>query len=130
MKKILVAEDEIPLSQSLKLKLENEGFGVDVAENGEQAIQMLTQNKYDFILLDLIMPKKDGFQVLQEKEKMGVATPVAVTTNLSQNEDKEKTEKYGIANYFVKSNSSITEIINYVKAKLPRNASQDEKGTS
>jgi DNA-binding response OmpR family regulator len=69
-KKILIGEDERPMAQAMMLKLTRAGYAVTTASNGEEVMEYLLKNKYDLLLLDIMMPKKDGFTVLREmKEK-------------------------------------------------------------
>ncbi len=118
-KKILIVEDEKPMARALELKLDKSGFEADLAYDGKQALTMLGDKKYDLILLDLVMPVKDGFDVLKDMKKKGDKTPVIVSTNLSQGADKKKTEQYDIvSDYFVKSDISISEVVERVKKVL------------
>ncbi|MBP9820854.1 response regulator [Candidatus Saccharibacteria bacterium] len=110
-KKILIAEDEKPLAHAMELKLSNAGYVVTVANDGDQAIQYLKNNKYDLLLLDLIMPVSDGFNVLQNMKISKNKTPVIVMSNLSQEEDKIKTTNFGVKDFFIKSDTSLAELI-------------------
>jgi DNA-binding response OmpR family regulator len=116
MKKILVAEDEQALSEALSLKLEHEGFETARAEDGEKAIELITAGGIDLVILDLIMPKIDGFGVLEEMKERGLHTPVIVASNLSQKEDEAKAKSLGAKDYFIKSNVPISELVEKVKA--------------
>ena len=69
MKKILVAEDEKPLARALQLKLSKSGFEVRNAFDGAEALEAVTKDKFDLVLLDLVMPKTDGFKFLEELQK-------------------------------------------------------------
>lgn len=115
IKKILIAEDEKPLSRALSLKLTNEGYEVEAAYDGAEAVEKLKKGGFDLLLLDLIMPKKDGFGVLEERKKAKIKTPVLVLTNLSQDQDKEKVLKLGATDFFIKSDSPISSIVDHVK---------------
>ena len=116
--KILVAEDEKPMAKALELKLTSVGFEVEVAFDGEEAIKKIKDNKYDLILLDLVMPKVDGFEVLKEIQKLKLATPVIVSSNLSQEEDRKKAKDLGAKDYFVKSDTTLNELVEKVKQNL------------
>jgi len=118
MKRILVAEDEKPLAQAVTAKLENEGFEVTVAHNGAEAIEALKKESFDLAILDLVMPDMDGFEVLESLQKDGNKTPAVVVSNLAQGVDQEKAEKYGIKKYFIKSNTSLSEIVVEIKKIL------------
>lgn len=117
-KKIIVAEDEKPLALAMQLKLKKEGVEADVVGNGEELLAHLGQNHYDLIVMDLVMPKMDGFKVLESLHQSGNSTPIIVTSNLSQEEDKAKAMKLGAKAYLIKSNTHIAEIINQIKAAL------------
>lgn len=117
-KKILVVEDDRPLSRALELKLTNEGFQPIVVSDGEQALKILENEKFDLILLDLILPKVDGFGVLAELKSKNSTIPVIVLSNLGQEADAKKAKELGALNYFIKSDTSIASIIEYIKANL------------
>lgn len=119
-KYILVAEDDMAYASVYKRKLEAEGFDAQVVNDGEAALGAVKQRKPDLIILDLLMPKKDGFSVLVELKNSADTknVPVLVATNLSQEVDVEKAMKAGAADFFVKSNISISEMIEKVKKHL------------
>jgi DNA-binding response OmpR family regulator len=117
-KKILIIEDEKPLAHALELKLTHDGFEVFIGANGEDGLAILEKEKFALILLDLVMPKLDGFKVLERIKERKIDTPVAVLTNLSQLEDEKRARELGAVGFFVKSNTPIAEIIEWVKAKL------------
>ncbi len=112
-KKILIVEDERPLAHALELKFTHEGYQVEIATDGEEALKLANASKYAAILLDLIMPNLDGFAFLEQMKKK---SPVIVLSNLGQDEDKQRAEELGAVDYFVKSNTPITEIIKKVKS--------------
>jgi DNA-binding response OmpR family regulator len=113
-KRILVVDDERPLANALNLKLKKEGFDVTVAYNGADCIKELQTTGADLILLDLMMPEVDGFAVLEFCQTLPKMPNVVVLSNLSQEEDMERVKKLGASGYFVKSNTPIREIIDYV----------------
>lgn len=117
-KKVLIVDDEKPLAHALQLKLNSEGFQTSTAGNGVEAVELLTKEHFDLVLLDLVMPQKDGFAVLEELKAKNVTTPVIVTSNLSQTEDFEKAKKLGAKGYFIKSDTPLAEIVAKVKAML------------
>jgi len=116
-KKILIAEDEKPMARAMKLKLENEGYIADIANNGNEAVEGLKKG-YDLLLLDLMMPELDGFGVLEARKKNNIKTPVIVSSNLSQQEDFARAKELGAVDYFVKSDTPLTEVIERVKKAL------------
>lgn len=118
LKNILIAEDEKPMARALELKLKNNGFNAEVVGNGEEAVEKILTGKYDLVLLDLVMPKKDGFTVLKEVAEKGSKTPIIVTSNLSQEEDEKKARSLGAVGYIIKSNTPIVTIVDKVKEFL------------
>lgn len=116
--RILVVEDEKPMARALELKLQHSGFEVLVANDGQSALDMLQKEKFDLILLDLMMPKIDGFGVIQALRERKNKTPIIVTTNLSQEDDAKKVKDLGVAGYFVKSDTPINKLVDHVVATL------------
>ena len=119
-KKILIVEDEKPMAMALVLKLNKSGFEAEAVFNGEEAIDILAKEKFDLIVLDLIMPKADGFQVLAKLKEIGSQTPVIVSSNLSQAEDFNRAKKLGAVDFFVKSDTSIAEVVEHIKKVLDK----------
>jgi len=117
-KKILVADDETSMAKALDLKLSRAGFEVSVAHDGETAFDLAQKNTFDIILLDLVMPKLDGFSVLQKLKEADIKTPVIILSNLSQEEDEKRVKGLGALDFFVKSNTPIVEIVEKVKKML------------
>ncbi|MDP3973688.1 MAG: response regulator [Candidatus Daviesbacteria bacterium] len=118
MKKILIVEDEKALARVMSLKLNSAGYSTSVVFSGEESLAVLSKESFDLIILDLVMPKKDGFFVLSEISRQGIKTPVIVASNLSQKEDIEKAKKLGAVDYFIKSDVTLVEIVNKVKQHL------------
>lgn len=118
VKKILVAEDDQPLAKALKLKLERSGFNVVIATNGEEAMEAMIKDGFSLLLLDLMMPKKDGFTVIKEMKEKKIKTPVIILSNLGQEADMEKANGLGVSGYFVKSDTPIAEIVLHAKEVL------------
>ncbi len=117
-KKILIVEDERAMAKVLQLKLTKEGFITDTAFDGEVAISALGKEKYDLILLDLVMPKVDGFGVMQWLKNKSIKTPVIITSNLSQDVDAKRSKELGAVDYFIKSDIAISEVVERVKKVL------------
>ena len=114
-KTVLVVEDEKPLSHALELKLQHEGFTVTVASNGREALELLNNQHFDVALLDLIMPEVDGFQVLEQLQKKSDPPVAFVLSNLSQSEDEQRVLALGARRFFIKSDTSLTTIVDEVK---------------
>lgn len=118
IKKILIVEDDKPIAKALQLKLIHAGFEATVAGDGDEALENLNKNNFQIILLDLMMPKKDGFAFLAEMKAKKNKTPVIILSNLSQEGDMQKAKGLGAAGYFVKSNTPLVEIVAKVKKIL------------
>lgn len=114
----MIAEDEKALAHALELKLEHSGYDAVIADNGEEALTALEKAKFAVLLLDLMMPKVDGFGVLESMKDRGDKTPVIVLTNLSQPEDEKRTKDLGASEFFVKSNTPIAAIVERIKHLL------------
>lgn len=115
VKNILVVEDEKPLAHALQLKLQHEGYTVTVASNGQECLDVLASKTFDIVLLDLMMPVLDGFQVLTELGKKPTKPTVFVLSNLSQHEDEERVLSLGAKKYFIKSDTPLAEIVDEIK---------------
>lgn len=119
-KKILIIEDEKPLLHALELKLSHEGYEIVGTDSGESGLDHLAKEKFDLILTDLITPGLDGFKVLESLQQKKIKTPVIVMTNLNQEEDKKRAYDLGATGFFVKSNSTISEIVASVKTTIEK----------
>lgn len=117
-KKILIVDDERPIANALALKLNHSGYEAKTAYNGEEAIKVLESEAFDLMLLDLMMPKVDGFGVLDYLKKKGSGPIAVVTSNLSQEEDAKKAKALGAKDYLVKSNTPLAKIIEHVQKLL------------
>ncbi len=118
MKKILIAEDDTFIANALRIKLTKSGYEVKMTVDGEEALSALKLFTPDLIILDLILPKKDGFQVLEELKKNDRFRhiPVMIASNLGQKEDIDRGLKLGAADYIVKSDLSISMFLDKIKA--------------
>ena len=118
--KILLVEDDQFLSSLLKNRLEKENFEVIPVYDGVEALARLRAEKPDLILLDIILPGKSGFEVLEEvrndpqlQNKRSI--PVIVISNLGQESDLERSRQLGAVDYFVKARTSIDELVKMVE---------------
>lgn len=120
MTKISIIEDDQLISQMYRMKLEKEGYEVEVAESGMNGIEMVAQTHPDLILLDYSLPDIDGSAVLREVRRDGIAadTPVIVLTNMDGNDIAEELEKWDIADYIVKVNLTPREVVAKIKQVL------------
>lgn len=119
-KTILIVEDDKFLRELIVKKLSNEGYNVLEAVDGEQGVQQIKNSKPDLVLLDLILPGIDGFEVLAEKKEdpFIAAIPVIVLSNLGQKEDVEKGLNLGAVDYLIKAHFTPGEIIEKVRNVL------------
>lgn len=117
---ILFAEDETFLAEALKTGLQAAGHTVLLAPDGVQAVKMIREYTVDLMLLDLVMPNKNGFEVLEDLNKTGdiAKQPVIVLTNLSNPEDKKRVLSLGARDYLVKSDFGLEAIAQKVSEFL------------
>jgi two-component system response regulator TctD len=118
LKKILIVEDEELIAKPLGMKLRLSGFETKHVLNGKEALDTLGNEKFDLILLDLLMPEVDGFAVLAELQKRTDPTPVIVATNLNQAEDVSRVFELGCTNYYVKADTTLDQIVENVKKTI------------
>ena len=119
-KKILLVEDDTALSAVYRSRLEIEGFDVREANNGEDALSATVEYRPDLILLDVMMPKISGFDVLDILRNTPETANVRIImlTALSQPKDKERAEGLGVDDYLVKSQVVIGDVVARVKHHL------------
>ncbi|MEK7547135.1 MAG: response regulator [Patescibacteria group bacterium] len=120
--KIFIAEDERFLSTILANRLKKEGFAVSQAFDGQEAVDLLKSERPDLIIIDLILPKKSGFEVLESVSKNPDLNhvPIVVLTNLGQESDIEKAKSLGASEYYIKVRISIDDFMNAIKSMLSR----------
>ena len=122
MNHILIVEDEEFLVRTLQDNLNSEGFKTDAAMDGEEAVSKLEKIKPDLILLDLLLPKKDGFYVLSHvKQNPDLKNiPVIVLSNLGGDAEIKRALEMGADDYFVKSQHPIQEVVEKVTSFLTK----------
>ncbi|MFH1714227.1 MAG: response regulator [Candidatus Nealsonbacteria bacterium] len=120
MSKILIIEDDKFLRELISQKLLKEGYEIDSAVDGEEGIKKIKETKPDLVLLDLILPGIDGFEVLtQMKTDSSISpTPVIILSNLGQKEDVERGLKLGAVDYLIKAHFTPGEIVEKIKEIL------------
>ena len=116
-KKILIVEDDKFLRELIARKLTDEGFEIVEAVDGEDGIKKIKETKPDLVLLDLILPNIDGFEVLSRvKGDVSLASiPIIILSNLGQKEEVEKGLELGAADYLIKAHFTPGEIIEKIK---------------
>ncbi|MFH1711952.1 MAG: response regulator [Patescibacteria group bacterium] len=120
MADVLIVEDDKFLSKIYATKLKKEGIDVEMAFDGEQGLSKMRANKPKLVLLDLIMPKVDGFKVLEDMKKDArlKKIPVVVLTNLGQEVDEKRCKEFGVEEFIVKADASIQEVMLKIKGYL------------
>lgn len=123
--KVLIVDDDAFLLDMYALKFKESGFSVEVARNGEEAVSKVKSASQDVILLDIVMPKMDGFDVLRvlKKDNLAPNSAIIILTNLGQKEDIERGLKLGANDYIVKAHFTPSEVVAKVKSVL------DKRGT-
>jgi CheY-like chemotaxis protein len=122
--KVLVVEDDVTMREIVVHKLTSEGFDVVEAGDGLQAIEVWEKEKPDIVLLDLMLPELDGFQILEKMRRHHEAviakTPVIVLSNLFSKEDMQRTKKLTVEDFLVKAYYTTEEILDKVKETLKK----------
>ncbi|MFW6132029.1 MAG: response regulator transcription factor [Candidatus Aminicenantaceae bacterium] len=124
--KILIVEDDKKLSAFLQKGLREEQFAVDVCRNGANALHFVEINDYDVIILDLMLPGKDGLTVCKELREQSITTPIIMLTAKDTVEDKISGLSEGADDYLTKP-FSFAELLARIKALLRRNQDYKEK---
>ena len=119
-KTVLVVEDDTFLAQLLTNRLQRAGLTVTRAGDGEEALRILKNTKPDLILLDIILPKKPGFEVMEEiqKDPLLKRAPIVIISNLGQDEDMARGRQLGAIEYYVKAQTSIEDLVSKVQQIL------------
>ena len=117
---VLIVEDDTFLANIYKTKFEMEGFKVSVSENGELGLSDIKKKKPDIVLLDILLPKMDGFTVLEnaKADKAIRNIPVILLTNLGQKDDVEKGLQLGAVDYLIKAHFKPSETVAKVRKVL------------
>jgi len=120
MKQILLIEDDPFLIDIYTTKLKEEGYAVDVAEDGEEGLRMLRQKKPDLLLLDVVLPSFNGWEILRKIKRTDDLKDlkVVILSNLGEKEEVEKGLNLGAAKYLVKAHYTPTEVIKEIKKIL------------
>lgn len=120
MKKILIIEDDTFLSEMYANKLSQSNFEVEVALDGQQGLEKIKEAKPDLILLDIVLPKIDGFEILRQvkADPKLKKIPIVLLTNLGQQSDLEKGLSLGADEYIIKAHFSPTAVVTKIKKIL------------
>ncbi|PIS05386.1 MAG: response regulator [Candidatus Buchananbacteria bacterium CG10_big_fil_rev_8_21_14_0_10_42_9] len=115
--KVLLVEDDDTLIDMYKMRFDAEGFDLTVVKDGTTGIDTALQGGWDVILLDVMLPKVDGFMILEEVKKNANTknAKVILLTNLGQESDKKKGEEMGASGYLVKANFTPSQVVDKIK---------------
>ena len=116
--RILIVEDEKTLSSALKKALITEGYIVEVASDGQIAVQKIQNSTYDLILLDMYLPKVEGLEFLKQKNILENTTPTIVLSNINEGEEMAMARELGAERYLIKADTSIDELLKIIKNRL------------
>ncbi|MDP3057030.1 MAG: response regulator [bacterium] len=123
-KYILLIEDDKDLMEMYKTKLENEGFFVLISQDGKQGLRDIRDTRPDLVLLDILMPVKDGFDVLEEKGRCSIPgvkeIPAIVLTNLASPDDQAEGKRLGAKDWWIKAYNTPAEVAEKVKKFLSK----------
>jgi two-component system alkaline phosphatase synthesis response regulator PhoP len=126
MTRILIVEDEPDIVLGLREDLRRQGYETEVVTDGEKAVERGREGKWDLILLDVMLPKLDGFDVCRELRRAGVSAPIILLTARSQEAEKELGLDSGADDYVTKP-YSLRELRARIRARLRRGAASDER---
>jgi DNA-binding response OmpR family regulator len=128
--KVLIIEDNQDLVEMYRLKLSLEGFHVETATDGEKGILAAVETKPDMILLDILMPNMNGFEVLKAiKNNTQMNTKIIILSNLGQYENIQEAKELGATEYMVKANTTPTMVVAKIKELLGIQGQQKEETT-
>lgn len=124
MKSILLVEDDPFLIDIYTTKIKESGFSVEVAKEGEEALKKLTENRFDLLILDIVLPQVDGWEVLKRIKNQRAEIKnleklkIIVLSNLGQKEEIEKGLRLGAAKYLIKAHYIPSEVVEEIKKIL------------
>lgn len=122
-KRVLVIEDDPSIGLGLRINLETEGYEVTLAEDGERGFELASAGNVDIVLLDLMLPKRNGFEILDGLRKRGIATPVILLSARTEDIDKVTGLELGAEDYVCKP-FSLAELLARIRAALRRSGGE------
>ena len=117
-KLLLLVEDERSLANALETKFTHKGFEARNVTSGEEALKLLRSEKFDLVLLDLVMVKVDGFHVLETMKKEDIHVPTIVLSNLGGEEVEKKVKELGAKDFLVKAETPMSKVVEHVEQVL------------
>ena len=120
MKKLIIIEDEETLLNLLEKKLNQEGYEVDIARNGEEGLERIRSNRPDLILLDIVMPKMGGFDVMEilRKDEELKKIPIIIISNSGQPVELGRAKELGVVDWLIKTDFAPQEVVDKVKKQF------------
>ncbi|MDO8524170.1 MAG: response regulator [bacterium] len=128
MKKILILEDEVIILELLTKKLQREGYEVKTAQNGKEGLAMMEKEVPDLVLTDVIMPEKDGFDVILEMKQNELLknVPIIIISNSGQPVEIDRAKELGVDDWVIKTDFDPQEIVQKVQQVLAKTSPQGE----
>lgn len=128
-KKVVVIEDEPILIKALNIELQSQGFEVLSATDGESGLELVKNSSPSLVLLDILMPRMSGIDVLKaiKADQRTKMIPVLMFTNLDQDEEKERAKEAGADGYYVKSEIDIGDLGNIIKTHINKGSDNNEQ---
>jgi CheY-like chemotaxis protein len=119
-RKILLVEDEQPIVELYRMKFENDGYHVVIAQNGHEGLELIEQHKPHVVLLDILMPDMDGIQMLDElsRRKISHNPKIIILTNVPDELTQQKAQEYGVTDFYVKVQVTPTQVADRVAELL------------
>lgn len=125
--KLLIIEDEAALADVLEAKFKKEGYNVSMAYDGEEGFNKIKEIKPDLILLDIVMPKMDGYEVMEKMNEESISIPIIIISNSGQPVEIEKTRKLGAIDHLIKTKFDPDEVVKKVKKHLSGSGTAEEE---
>ncbi|NUM25498.1 MAG: response regulator [Candidatus Buchananbacteria bacterium] len=121
-KKVLIVEDDKFLGKMLSKMLEASNYQISIASSGKEGLTKAASENPDLILLDIMLPDIDGFEVLESLKNQEITNkiPVVILSNLGQPEDMQQGRKLGVLDYIVKSDLSLDDVVDKLNKLLPK----------
>ncbi|MFH1714228.1 MAG: response regulator [Candidatus Nealsonbacteria bacterium] len=119
-KNVLLVEDEEAILEILRMELTEAGYEVSIARDGEEGLKLMKERNFDIILLDIIMPKKDGFEVMEEKQKDPKIKdiPLIIVSNSGQPVELNRAQELGAKDWLIKTEFDPKEIVEKVRKQI------------